>query len=123
MLPQLAEMKQVARGMARRTAVLAAGGALMFVGGGFVVAALWIGLEDAFGAIAATLVVAILLLGLGLLVFGLAPREPRLIEVAPPLRKTAHDGRLFQHAGALPPMVDAFLFGLAIAMQIRNNRR
>ena len=123
MLPPLTEVKQVARGTARRTAFLTAGGVLVLVGFGFLLAALWLGLETAFGPLAASLVVAGLLLGVGLLVLGLAPRQPVFKSMDARLRKQARDGGLYQPTGAIPPLAEAFLFGLAVSMQIKNRRR
>lgn len=123
MLPPLAEVRYVARGTARRTAFLAAGGALVLVGVAFLTAALWIGLEMAFGPLAATLVVAGLLLGVGLLILGLAPQQPRFASPDARLRKQARAGGIYQPTGVFPPVAEAFLFGLAVSMQIRNRHR
>ncbi|KPQ05898.1 MAG: Protein of unknown function (DUF1469) [Rhodobacteraceae bacterium HLUCCA12] len=123
MLPPLAEVRHVARGTARRTAFLVAGGALVLVGGGFLVAALWIVLEQVFDVFAATIAVAGLMLGLGLIVIAIAPRQPRLAGPEKRLRARARAGQLYQPNGAFPPVAEAFLFGLAVAAQIRNRRR
>ncbi|MCC5970578.1 MAG: hypothetical protein JJU15_11535 [Pararhodobacter sp.] len=123
MLPPLAEAREVARGTARRTAFLVAGGVLVMIGVGFLLSALWLVVEEAFNALAASLLVAGVLLGVGLLVLGLAPRQPRFTSVDARLRHTAGKGGLYQPTGAFPPVAEAFLFGLAVAMQIKNRRR
>jgi hypothetical protein len=123
MLPPLAEVGHVARGTARRSVFLMAGGALVLVGTAFLIAAMWIAVEQAFGSLAASLVVAGVLLGIGLLVLALAPHQPRFTSVDARLRQKARTGGLYQPTGTLPPVAEAFLFGLAVSMQIRNSRR
>lgn len=123
MLPPLAEIRHVAGQTARRSAFMVAGGALVLTGAGFSVAALWIVLAEVFDALAATLILSGILLGLGLVVMGLAPRKPKLTSADQRLRHKARTGTLYQPDGSLPPVAEAFLFGLAVAMQIRNRRR
>lgn len=123
MLPPLAEIRHVAGATARRSAFMAAGGALVLAGGAFLVVALWIVVAAAFDALAAALVVAGVLLGFGLVVIGLAPRKPHMPSADARLRKKARAGTLYEPTGALPPVAEAFLFGLAVSMQIKNRRR
>lgn len=123
MLPPLAEIQHLAGGTARRTAALIAGGTLVLAGGAFLIVALWIVVEEAFDTLAAALVVAGVLLGFGLIIVGLAPRKPRMASAEERLRQKARTGDLYRPDGAMPPVVEAFLFGLAVSLQIKNRRR
>lgn len=123
MFPSLAEIRQAASTTARRTAFQVAGGAIMLVGAAFLIVALWIAIEEAFNALAAALVVAGVLLALGLAVMGLAPKKPHVPSADVRLRQSARKGTLYQPTGNLPPLAEAFLFGLAVSAQIKNRRR
>lgn len=123
MLPPLAEIRHVAKVTTRRTAFMVAGGAVLLIGAAFLIVALWIAVEEAFNALAAALVVAGVLLALGLMIIGLAPKKARMSTVDARLRKEARKGVLYEPTGKLPPLAEAFLFGLAVSMQIKNSRR
>lgn len=123
MLPPLAEIRQVAKGATRRTAFMVAGGVVVLIGSAFLIVALWIAVEQALNALAAALIVAGVLLAIGLAIMGLAPRQPRFTTMDARLRNEARKGGIYQPTGAFPPVAEAFLFGLAIAMQIKNRRR
>ena len=123
MLPPLAEIRHVAGETARRSAFMMAGGALVVAGGAFLVVALWIVMAAAFNTLAAALAVAGVLLGIGLMIIGFAPRKPKMASADARLRKKARTGTLYEPTGTLPPVAEAFLFGLAVSMQIRNRRR
>jgi hypothetical protein len=118
MLPLTARLGLYARTAARRTAVAVAGGVLAAVGAGLLLAAVWIVLDQAFGAVAACLLLAAILMGLGAVLLLLRPPAPRL---ADPLAGITLDMR--GGAGALPPLAAAFAFGLSLALQARRGAR
>lgn len=123
MLPPLAEIRQVAKGTTRRTAFFVAGGVVVSVGAAFLIVALWIAMEQAFNSLAAALVVAGLLIAIGLVIIGIAPRKLRFTPPEARLRHAARNGALYRPTGAFPPLAEAFLYGLAVSIQIRNRRR
>jgi hypothetical protein len=123
MLPSAAELGFFARITARRGALIAAGGLLVAVGTGFVLAAIWTLIAQVYGPVAASLGVGGLVLGAGILLIALAPRQPVLPTPAQKLRLNAAAGPAFRPTGQFPPMVEAFLFGISIALQLRNSRR
>lgn len=123
LLPGAGEMRSYVRVSTRRGLVLAAGAILIAVGAGFVVAALWLMLAQAFGPIQANLGLAAILVGAGLVALALAPRQPPLPVPEERLRVKAVQSLLFRPSGGQPPLLEALLFGLSVAMQIRANRR
>lgn len=123
LLPGAAEVRGYVRISARRALVLAAGGLLIAVGAGFGIAAAWQGIAQAFGPIAANLALAALLLGAGLIALALAPKAPPLPMPEERLRVQMARGMIFRPSGGHPPLLEALLFGLSVAMQIRANRR
>jgi hypothetical protein len=122
MLPSVAELGFFARITARRGALLAAGGVMIAVGAGFVLAAIWVLIAQAYGPVAASLGVAGLLTGIGLVLIALAPRQPVLATPAQYLRVRAATAGAFRPTGQLPPVAEAFLFGISIALQLRNRK-
>lgn len=122
LLPTAAELKLSARSHARHSAYLVAGGVLVAVGAGFLTAAIWIALATAFNGLAAALIIAGTYLGMGLLLLGIAPRPIPLAPPAVRLRAAARKGQIYQPTGSFPPMAEAFLFGLAMAIQMKNKR-
>jgi hypothetical protein len=122
MLPSAAELGFFARITARRGALLAAGGVMIAVGTGFVLAAIWTLIAQVYGPVAASLGVAGLVMGMGFLLIGLAPRQPVLTTPAQKLRVKAATGAAFRPTGQMPPVVEAFLFGVSVALQLRNRR-
>lgn len=123
LLPGAAEVRGYVRTSARRGLALGAGAVLIAVGVGFVIAAVWMLLAQSFGAIAASLVLAALLLGAGLILVALAPKPAPLPLPEERLRLQAAKGLLFRPSGGQPPLLEALLFGLSVAIQIRASRR
>jgi len=123
MLPSLAELRRYASGSARRAAFLAAGGLCIAIGGGFLLSALWLIVAAQFGPVAASLVLAALLFGAGLIVLAMAPPAPTLPTPAERLREAGAQGTAYRPSGHLPPLAEAFLFGISVALQIRSRRR
>ena len=123
MLPSRADLRRFASGAARRAAVLAAGGLCLAIGGGFLLSALWLVTAERFGSVVASLAMAGLLMGAGLILLVLAPAPPTLPTPADRLRKAGAQGTAYRPSGHLPPLAEAFLFGLSVALQVRSQRR
>jgi cytochrome c biogenesis protein CcdA len=121
MLPSVADVKHYARTTARRGVMFAAGGVLVAVGGAFLLAALWSFIAQHFGPVIASLGIGVLILGAGLVVMSMAPRQPTLPTPAQKLRVNA-SARPFKPTGQFPPVIEAFLFGISVALQVRNRR-
>ena len=122
MFPSREELGRFASGTARRVGVLVWGAACLAVGGMFLLAALWMTVAAQFGPIAASLTLAALLFGVGLLLLARAPAMPPLPSPAERLRQSGIDRAPFRPSGQLPPLAEAFLFGIAVALQIRSHR-
>lgn len=60
----------------RRTAFGAAGGLFLIIGIGFLTAAAWLAMALAFGAVFASVIVGLVLCGIGLVCLALAARRP-----------------------------------------------
>jgi hypothetical protein len=123
MIPSPTHLGLFARATARRTAIGVAGGALVAVGAGFLLAAVWLVLAQAFGPLAACLVIAALLMGAGALLMLVRPPAPRLSD---PMHRLGAAGLPVDPrlgAGGLPPLAAAFVFGLSVALQARARPR
>lgn len=104
----LADLRRRARAL--RFAL--AGGLLVAVGAVFLTVAVWIALEESAGALFAATVIGAVYLGAGLVFIGLSvasrrpprPSAPPAGDRPPPARKP------------LPPLMEAFLFGLSAGM-------
>ena len=125
MMHLVSQFRRMAEWHARRTAMLSVGVVLLSIGGGFVVAAAWIGLAPLLGALGTSLVIGAVFLGAGLIVLGLRSSgpAPRVRVGDEGLRRmSGADGRS-RPTGDFPPVMEAFLFGLSLYLQIRNRRR
>ncbi|MGY6535187.1 MAG: hypothetical protein ACXIVG_07565 [Pararhodobacter sp.] len=123
MLPAPAALRHYAIGNARRAGVLTAGAVSMAIGVGFLLAALWSAAALAMGPVLASLALAALLVGAGLIVVALAPPAPPRPKAPQPLRKFAAAATPWEPTGRLSPAAEAFLFGVSVAVQLRNRRR
>jgi len=92
-----------ARWRARNAGLAIAAGALMSVGAGFLLSALWVVLARELGPLATSVIFGVMFLVAG--VFVLLLRRP-----PPPV-------------AASPPLVDAFILGISAWMAIRDRRR
>lgn len=124
------------RRAARRLALGGTGLALVLLGAGFLIAALWAVMAAAWGAPLASAAVGAVLAGLGLILLGVAIRKPPTADstAAPGApqqdRSDAALRRLLREAGlevppkgSPPPLTEAFLFGLIVALRLRRGGR
>ena len=125
MMQLVRQFRRTAEWHARRTVMLAVGGVLLAIGGGFVVAAAWIGLVPLLGTLGTSLVIGAAFVGSGLVVLGLrgSRPEPRISGVDEGRRRLSGAEGLFRPGGDFPPVMEAFLFGVSIYLQTRNRRR
>ena len=125
MLSVVSQLRHKAEWHARRTVMLSAGVVLLAIGGGFIVAAAWIGLAPILGALGTALVLGAVFVGAGLSVIGLrsARPEPTVSSLDEGLRHMSAAGGPFRPRGNFPPVMEAFLFGVSIYLQTRNRRR
>lgn len=103
----------------RRAVLSVVGAVLAGVGVGFLTAAAWMMLEDAYSAIAAALILAGIYAGLGLIILGLNASSHDDDDASP------HDEQLrdpAQHPepGTIPPLAEAFIIGLNAALAARG---
>lgn len=125
MLTVVRQLRLKAGWHARQTALLSVGGILVAIGGGFVVAAAWIGLVPILGSLGTALVLGAVFIGAGLIVIGLrnAQPAPRAASIDDGLRQMAGKRGMFRPDGEFPPVMEAFLFGVSVYLQVRNRRR
>lgn len=97
------------------------GAVFLIVGVGFLTSAGWILLEEAYSSLAASLIIAGIYLGVGLILLAVASnaKESRAYaaEMAP-LRDPATAPR----PGAMSPLAEAFIIGLNAAYAARRRR-
>ena len=124
MMQLVSQFRRTAEWHARRTAMLSVGVVLLAIGGGFVVAAVWIGLAPLLGALGTSLVIGAVFLGGGLVVLGLRSSgpAPRVRGGDAGMRMSGAQGT-FRPGRDFPPLMEAFLFGVAIYLQTRKRRR
>jgi len=102
------------------------GALLILVGGGFGVAAAWVALEAEIGSAYASLIIAAVFLGLGLLVLSLSnvlTRPPVAPAVAPDPIAAPPPRGIYRPSGLHPPVMEAFLLGLSVYLETKNRRR
>lgn len=124
MLPRPSDLQRYARNESRRLAVLAAGWLFVATGTGFLLAAVWMLVAEQFGPVAASFALTGLTAGLGILIVLMAPRQQDMIK--PPTerrRRPAERQNLFRPDGDMPPLVQALLFGISIALDVRARQR
>lgn len=125
MMKLVNQVRRKAEWHARRTVMLSVGGVLMAIGGGFIVAAAWIGLAPILGLLGTALVLGAAFVGAGLIVIAmrnLRP-EPKITGPQERLREMSGAEGLFRPGEDFPPVMEALLFGVAVYLQSRNRRR
>lgn len=123
MLAALQNIKAKAEWQMSRVILALAGLVLLSIGGGFLVAAIWMILAAEFSALIATLLCAALFVGAGLIVLtirSLRTEPPALSNVA---RKSAPSARADRRAGDYPALIEAIVFGVSVYQRLRNERR
>lgn len=110
--------------------MLMAGGLFLVLAALLLAVAVWLGLAARFGPVWASLAVAAACLAVGLILLALSWRRPRRRR---PPRGVAEDEAVLRallaefgldlpEKGARPPLLEAFLFGLAMARRLDRDR-
>lgn len=108
----------------RQIAIAALGVALLALGGGFLVAAVWMVLAREFSPLIANLACGATLFGLGLIVLAFRGRgEPQIPSIDQRLRAQAARGENYQPKGEFPALMEAFLFGVSVYTQVKNRKK
>lgn len=102
----------------RRAIMSMVGAVLAGVGVGFLTAAAWMMLEDAYSAIAAALILAGIYAGLGLIILGLNAASHDNDSAAEDEKH--HDPAQHPEPGNIPPLAEAFIIGLNAALAARG---
>lgn len=125
MLLALNHIGRKAKWHTRRARIAVIGGVLLSIGGGFLVAAIWMILAAEFSPLMANIVLAGLFIGAGLIVVSRynAEAEPRIPSASETLRADAAAGRHMPAGQDFPALMEAFLFGLATYSRVRNRER
>ncbi|PZX18894.1 hypothetical protein LX81_00587 [Palleronia aestuarii] len=118
----LLQARLTARLVARRAVFGSIGGVCLLIGAGFMVAAIWILLDRAYGPLAAALVLAVIFCGLGFCILAFSRIPPRVVP-----REAAQ--RMADPRMAPPPtgltsagLISAFLWGLNAGRGVRRRR-
>ena len=125
MLTLVKQIRHKAQWHARQTVMLTVGGVLMAIGGGFIVAAAWIGLAPLLGVLGTALVLGAAFAGAGLIVLAMrsARPEPKVEGMDERLRQMSGGSDMFRPGGDFPPVMEAFLFGVGVYLQNRDRKR
>ncbi|MGP9790132.1 phage holin family protein [Roseinatronobacter sp. NSM] len=125
MLHRLHHIKRQAGWHGGNIALALCAGAMLVVGLGFMVAALWMLLAVQFSSLVATYVMGLFFLGLSgvLLLIKRLRRPPPVPSLDADLRATAARGQAYQPKGEFPALLEAFLFGVNTYVQVRNRNR
>ena len=117
--PQLAALRFAGKAAARRAKWGAIGGLLLFTGVVFLGIALWITLENQYGAFATALVLGVILVVLGLMAFAFSKYPPRVVP-----RETAAELRNPMQSPALSTaaIVNAVVMGIAAGRAVRRRK-
>lgn len=102
----------------RRAVLSVVGAVLAGVGVGFLTAAAWMMLEDAYSAIAAAMILAGIYAGLGLIILGLNASSHD--DDASPHDEQFRDPAQHPEPGTIPPLAEAFIIGLNAALAARG---
>jgi Flp pilus assembly protein TadB len=104
--------------------LMMAGGAFLIAAGGLVAVAAWLLLSGLLGPVEASLAVAGACLLTGLILLALSRRRPRqraALERDAALRAMfAEAGLRVPEKGESPPLAEAFLFGLTVALRLNR---
>lgn len=103
----------------RRALICVVGGVFVLVGLGFLTAAAWIMLEDAYSASAAALILAGIFTGIGLIALGMVSSSSKRDAGAAP-RTPLNDPATPPQPGATPPLAEAFIIGFNAALAARG---
>ncbi|WP_113912467.1 phage holin family protein [Roseovarius dicentrarchi] len=103
----------------RRALIIVVGGIFIAIGVGFLTSAAWITLEDVYSSIAASLIIAGVYLGIGLIALGVASSSGKQ-DAEPAPRTPLNDPATPPQPGALPPLAEAFIIGLNAAYAARG---
>lgn len=113
-------MRAQARQQIRRVIIAAAGALMLAIGVGFLVAALWKVMAAEFSPVVASIVIAVVFLGSGLVAMAVARQAP---DPAPLHRRAQADtADPDDLARDYPALTEAFLFGLRIYRQVRTEQ-
>jgi len=131
MLHIVSQLRRRLRWEKRRTVTGVIGALLVMTGVGFAAAAAWAALAPLVGAPVASLILAAIFGGLGLVVISLSgadtppPIDSPLAQLnrgsAPHGRTGAQDGETGPKKD-LPPLMEAFLFGMTVYLQNQTRR-
>ncbi len=120
-----ADLRRRVEWQTRHIALAVIGGALVLMGLGFIISALWLLIAREISPLAASTSLGLLFLGAGLVVFVLRARspQPRVAPAEAHLRDAARRDRLYRPEGEFPALLEAFLFGVTTYLQMKNRRR
>jgi hypothetical protein len=120
------QVRQRAEWQVKRSLMGAIGMALVLIGGGFGVAAIWMAIEPHTGAIGASLILGAVLCGAGLVVLSLRRTTPQPLDQSDPRHERRTQDRskgMYRPGGLHPPLMEAFLLGLSVYLEYRNRDR
>lgn len=114
-----------ARWFSRRIMMVATGVVLLSIGGGFLVAAIWMALAAEFSPLIATFACAAIFLGVGIIILAISKSEPEPVmpSTSEQLRAQAAHEPPRPPQGEFPALMEAFLFGISTYSRIRNQRK
>jgi hypothetical protein len=115
----LRRLERYAKSRIRRFGVLVLGGALLAVGVGFLLAALWMVLAAQFSPMAATFIYAALFLGAGLMSLYLVPRQDDL-EAPAAQKEQRNKAKARGNSEEGQSLIDAFLLGADLYARLRE---
>ena len=124
--------RKSATDVVRKSALMLVGSVLLGVGIAFLTVAAWIAIASMSSSLTAALIIAFVYVGAGLILFAVSLNsQSRAAERAAEARSEAAARRdaMSQpltgggQPSALPPLVDAFIFGLTAAMRARSDTR
>ncbi len=116
------------RRLLAQAGLMMAGGAFLVAAGGLAAVAGWLLLTEMIGPVGASLAVAGACLLVGLVLLAMSARRPR--RSGPALQRDEALRAMFAEAGLRvpekgesPPLVEAFLFGLTVALRLNRETR
>lgn len=124
MLHIFSQLRQRLRWETRRTVTVGVGALLIITGVGFAAAAAWSALAPIVGATGASLILAAIFTGLGLVVISLCCAQDKPPIDSPLAQTKTRPVPKGINAGSsqeMPPLMEAFLFGMTVYLQ--NQKR